>query len=150
MPPPGTFNYSDNRDYTVSEALDLLNGVLLTKGYTLIRRDRMLTVINLADGVPEALVPRIDLADLATRGRFEIVSMLFPVGNRDVEEVVKEISPLLGPRGKSQPLPKTKQILVTDTAGVMRAISAVIESIPQPEKPAPTKRPKSLNWSSIP
>ena len=69
-PPPGTFNYSDNRDYTVSEALDLLNGVLLTKGYTLIRRDRMLTVVNLADGVPEALVPRIDLADLESRGRF--------------------------------------------------------------------------------
>jgi type II secretory pathway component GspD/PulD (secretin) len=134
-PPPGTFNYSDNRDYSVSEALDLLNGVLLTKGYTLIRRDRMLTVINLADGVPEALVPRITLTDLESRGRFEIVSMLFPVGKRDVEEVVKEITPLLGPRGKSQALPKTKQILVTDTAGVMRAISAVIESIPQPEKP---------------
>jgi type II secretory pathway component GspD/PulD (secretin) len=134
-PPPGTFNYSDNRDYTVSEALDLLNGVLLTKGYTLIRRDRMLTVVNLADGVPEALVPRITLADLESRGRFEIVSMLFPVGKRDVEEVVKEIAPLLGPRGKSQPLTKTKQILVTDTAGVMRAINAVIESIPQPEKP---------------
>ncbi len=134
-PPPGTFNYSDNRDYSVSEALDLLNGVLLTKGYTLIRRDRMLTVVNLADGVPEALVPRITLADLESRGRFEIVSMLFPVGKRDVEEVVKEIAPLLGPRGKSQPLTKTKQILVTDTAGVMRAINAVIESIPQPEKP---------------
>ena len=134
-PPPGTFNYSDNRDYSVSEALDLLNGVLLTKGYTLIRRDRMLTVVNLADGVPEALVPRITLADLESRGRFEIVSMLFPVGKRDVEEVVKEIAPLLGPRGKSLPLPKTKQILVTDTAGVMRAINAVIESIPQPEKP---------------
>ena len=45
-PPPGTFNYTDNREYTVPEAIDLINGVLLTKGYTLIRRDRMLMVLN--------------------------------------------------------------------------------------------------------
>ncbi len=43
-PPPGTFNYSDTREYTPAEAIDLLNGVLQTKGYTLIRRGRMLLV----------------------------------------------------------------------------------------------------------
>ena len=46
-PPKGTFNYTDNRAYTPAEAIDLLNSVLLPKGYTLIRRDRMLWVINL-------------------------------------------------------------------------------------------------------
>ncbi len=143
-PPPGTFNYSDNREYTLPEALDLLNGVLVTKGYTLIRRERMLVVVNLADGIPETLVPRIELADLDKRGKFEIVSMLFPVGDRNVDEVVKEISPLLGTRGKSQPLPQTKQILVTDTAGVMRAIHAVIESMPKSDtssRPATPETP---------
>ncbi|HEV3136430.1 MAG TPA: hypothetical protein VGZ26_00975, partial [Pirellulales bacterium] len=133
-PPPGTFNYSDGREYSVPEALDLLNGVLSTKGYTLIRREKMLVVVNVADGIPETLVPRIDLADLDKRGKFEIVSMLFKIGERDVNDVVKEIAPLLGPRGTSMPLPKTKQVLVTDTAGVMRAIHAVIESMPESEK----------------
>jgi len=143
-PPPGTFNYSDGRDYTVAEALDLLNGVLLTKGFTLIRRDRMLVVVNLADGVPESLVPRVPLADLDKRGRFELVSVLFPLGNRKVDDVVKEITPLLGPRGKVAALEQTKQVLVTDTAGVMRAIDAVIESIPQPQKPTdqPPEKPE--------
>ncbi|MFA9564081.1 MAG: hypothetical protein ACERLM_05175, partial [Acidimicrobiales bacterium] len=32
-PPPGTFNYSDTREYAPTEAIDLLNGVLVTKGY---------------------------------------------------------------------------------------------------------------------
>ena len=141
-PPPGTFNYNDDRQYSVAEAIDLLNGVLLTKGYTLIRRERMLIVVNLADGIPESLVPRIELSDLDKRGKFEFVSVLFPVGQRDVEEIVKEIAPLLGPRGKSLPLPKTKQILVIDTAGVMRAIDAVIESIPPSEKPSTTEPEK--------
>src|SRR5262249_34148973 len=46
-PPPGTFNYTDTRTYTPAEALDVLNGVLLTKGYTLVRHGRMLVVVNL-------------------------------------------------------------------------------------------------------
>ncbi len=142
-PPPGTFNYSDDREYSVAESLDLLNGVLLTKGYTLMRRERMLILVDLSQGIPETLVPRVALEDLDDRGRFEIVSVLFSVGKRGVEDVVTEIGPLLSPRGKSQPLPKTGQVLVTDTAGVMRAINAVIESMPEsrradgspPEKP---------------
>jgi hypothetical protein len=30
-PPPGTFNYSDTREYTPEEAIDMLNGVLIVK-----------------------------------------------------------------------------------------------------------------------
>src|SRR5205823_2468207 len=104
--------------------------------------ERMLLVVNLGEGIPETLVPRVELADLDKRGKFEIVSVLFPVGERNVEEIVKEIAPLLGPRGKSLALPKTKQILVTDTAGVMRAIHAVIQSIPQPDKPPMPTEPE--------
>ncbi len=144
-PPPGTFNYTDNREYSVPESLDLLNGVLLTKGFTLVRRDRMLILVDLSQGVPETLVPRIELSELDKRGRYEIVSVMFPVGNREAAEVVAEIAPLLSPRGKSQALPKTRQVLVTDTAGVMRAINAVIESIPEPQKKpdsAPPEKPQ--------
>lgn len=134
-PPPGTFNYTDNREYTPTEAIDLLNGVLLSKGYTLLRRDRMLLVVNLADGLPADAVPRIKLDELDRRGKYEFVSVLFPLGKRSVESVNKEIAPLLGPHGKSVPLPATGQLLVTDTAGVMRAIHAIIESIPEPSQP---------------
>ncbi|REK11456.1 MAG: hypothetical protein DWQ37_14330 [Planctomycetota bacterium] len=141
-PPPGTFNYSDQREYTVPEALDLLNGVLLTKGFTLVRREKMLILVDLSQGLPETLVPRVKLDELGDRGRFEIVSVLFPVGRRSAEEVVTEIAPLLSPRGKSQPLPKTSQVLVTDTAGVMRAIEAVIESMPEPSPPKEPDKPE--------
>jgi hypothetical protein len=140
-PPPGTFNYTDSREYTPTEAIDLLNGVLQTKDFTLIRRGRMLLVVDLKEGVPEGTVPRIDLKELDTHGKFELVSVLFPLGNRNAEEVDKEIKPLLGRHGKSVPLPKTKQILVTDLAGVMRAINAVITSIPEPAAPPQPPQP---------
>lgn len=136
-PPPGTFNYSDNKDYTTTEALDLLNSVLSTKGYTLIRRDRMLLVIDLQEGIPEGLIPRVDLPDLARRGKFEFVSVIFPLGDLDPAAVKTEITPLLGPFGTSVLLPLTKQLLVTDTAGVLRAINAVISSMPKTAAAAP-------------
>ena len=81
-PPPGTFNYTDDREYSVSEALDLLNSVLLTKGYTLVRRNRMLLVLNTADGIPPDVVPRVTLEELDKRGNFELVNVIFPLGKK--------------------------------------------------------------------
>ena len=137
-PPPGTFNYSDSKTYTPVEAMDLLNGVLSTKGYTLIRRGGMLLVVDVQDGIPDGLIPRITPEELDKRGKFELVSVLFPLGGRDAQAVKTEVSSLLSPFGKSVLLPQTKQFLVTDTAGIVRAVSAVIASIPEPStKPAP-------------
>lgn len=141
-PPPGTFNYTDSRTYNTAEAIDLLNGVLMTKGYTLVRRERMLMLLDLAQGIPEDLIPRVTPEELPARGQFEPVSMLVPIGKRDSAEVEAEIKPLLGPHGKISQLPKTHQVLVTDTAGKLRAILAVIETIPEPNKAAPAG-PKS-------
>jgi len=140
-PPPATFNYTDNKEYTPTEAIDLLNGVLLTKDFTLIRRGRMLVVIDMKDGIPQDLIPRIDLKDLEERGKHEFVSVMFPLGKRNAQEVDAEIKQLLGTHGSSVPLPKTQQILVTATAGNMRAIGAVIESIPEPAPPKPQPKP---------
>ena len=54
---PGTFNYSDNREYTPAEAFDVLNEVLLTKGFLLVRHGPMLMLINLrAAGIKEIAV----------------------------------------------------------------------------------------------
>ena len=47
-PPDGVLNYSDDREYTPVEAIDLLNDVLWTKGFTLVRRGPILMLINLS------------------------------------------------------------------------------------------------------
>ena len=143
-PPPGSFNYSDSREYTPLEAIDLVNGVLASKGYTLVRRDRMLTLVNLAGGVSSVLLPQVKLEDIDDRGKFEMVSVAFPIGNRKMDAVSAEIQVLLGPYGKISPLAASGQILVTDRAGIMRTIGAVIKSIPEPKPPqkAAAKKPE--------
>ncbi|MBX3439413.1 MAG: hypothetical protein KF861_18135, partial [Planctomycetaceae bacterium] len=140
-PPAGTFNYSDSRAYSPAEAIDLLNGWLQTKNYTLVRRDRLLMLLDLTDGVPVGVIPRIPIEELATRGRFELVSVLVPLGDRPPENAVNEIKPLLGRHGTAQPLPQSKQLLLTDTAGNLRQIRALVESLPVPSAPAGQQKP---------
>lgn len=133
--PPGNFTYSDNRSYTPTEAVDLLNSVLLTKNFTLLRRDRMLTVIELTGEIPIELIPRIKLEELPGRGKFELVSVLFPLGKRPIDAVVTEVKPYLSTYGRVVPLAQSRQLLVIETAGKMQTINLLIASVPEPPPP---------------
>ncbi|TWU46014.1 Bacterial type II/III secretion system short domain protein [Novipirellula aureliae] len=140
--PPGTFTYTDTRSYSAAEAIDLLNSVLLTHGYTLVRREKMLTVFQLSNSIPIELVPRVQLEELPSRGRFELISVLFSLGNRPVDAVMKEVQPYLGSFGRAIPLPQSKQLLVIETAGKMDTINVLINTVPEPkaaEKPVGRK-----------
>lgn len=142
--PPGGFTFRDNRAFSPTESIDLLNSVLLTKEFTLIRKDALLILINTRNGIPYDLVPRKTIEELDQMGRFELVTVAFPLQGRPVETVQSEVRPLIGPLGRLEPLPATGQVLVTETAGRMAAIHALIQSIPlpkAPEKPQPKPDP---------
>jgi type II secretory pathway component GspD/PulD (secretin) len=131
--PPGTFNYNDTRTFTPSEALNVLNSVLLIKGYTLVRNDRMLVVVNLEDPIPPNLIPDISLDELDERGEYELVRVLFPVWNMTPDQAAQEIQHLMGPQGKAVTLPQARHIQVTETAGRLRAIRSIINAVEQPD-----------------
>lgn len=130
--PTGTFNYTDTRTYTPSEAIDILNSVLLTKGYTLVRRERMLMLVNLEDGVPPNLVTRIDEKEIDQRGEYELVSCLFQLERMTPEEADTEIRKLIGPQGKVIVLERARQVLVTETAGKLRTIRDMLSAVERP------------------
>jgi type II secretory pathway component GspD/PulD (secretin) len=133
-PPSGTFNYQDARSFTVPEALDVINSVLLTKGFTLVRSGRMLVLVNLEDGIPPNLVSDVPLDELDERGEYELIRVLFPVLNMTPEQAANEIEPLLGPQGAVIVLPQARQIQVTETGGRLRTIRSVINAVEQPSQ----------------
>lgn len=132
-PPKGTFNYIDDKAYTPAEAIDLLNSVLQTKGYVLVRRNRMLMVINLENGIPPLLIDTIPVEELDRRGTYEVVSVLFQLQKLTPEEIEGEVQKMLGPMGSVVSLPKSRQLLVTETVGRLRAIRRAIERAEDPE-----------------
>lgn len=133
--PDGTLNYTDTKAYTPGEAIDILNSVLLTKGYTLVRRGRMLMVVNLEDGAPPAsLVTPVELKELDKYGDFELVGVVFQLDKFAPEDAEAEIKKLIGPQGSVVMLPKARQIYVTETAGRLRTIRSIIDRVENPDE----------------
>jgi type II secretory pathway component GspD/PulD (secretin) len=139
--PPGTFSYSDTRTYTPAEGIDLLNSVLMTRGFTLVRRQKMLVVMELSNTLPLELIPRVELANLVERGRFELVSVVFQLSGRPYDAVLQEVKPYLSTFGRVIPLARNSQLLVIDTAGKMATINELIASVPVPKRPEPQAKP---------
>ncbi len=148
-PPPGTFNYRDSRSYTSAEALDVINSVLLTKGFTLVRNGRMLVLVNLEDGIPPNLVTDVPLDQLDQHGDYEIIRVTFPVYNMSAAEAATEVEHLIGPQGAVIVLPQSKRIQVTETGGRLRAIRSVINAVERPTDTAGSIREIALKHLSV-
>ena len=132
--PTGTFNYIDEkRSFTTEEAIDLVNSYLLIKGYTVVRKGKMLLVIDLEDEVDAQLVRDLltetPLSELDQRGEYEITKTRFTVDKIDAAEVEKQINQLLSPVGSIVVMPKAKQILVTETGGTLRTMRGILQSL---------------------
>ena len=130
--PPGTFNYIDDQEYSPAEALSILNRSLLSKGFVLIRRDRMLKVWNLADPIPPWLVDTITPEEIDKRGDYEILSVLFNLEKLTPAEAEGEIAKLKGPQGVVVTLPKSRQIQVTDMGVKLKDIHKFIQRAEDP------------------
>ncbi len=140
--PPGDFTYSDQKEYSSPQAIDLLNSILLSKGYTLIRREKMLIVANLTTGIPYELVPTETLEGLALRGKFEWVRIKFPLQGRPIAAVLDEVKPMISNNGMATALTASGQLMVTETAGKMEAIGVLVSAVPIPTPPPkPPKAP---------
>lgn len=126
-PPQGTFNYTDPREYSRAQAIDLLNSVLLTKGYTLIRREKMLQVVNLEDGIPPNFITEVSEDELDDLGEYELVRCLFTLQSVNAEDAREEIDRLLGPQGTVNVLTSSNQLAITETAGRLRTFRRILQ-----------------------
>ncbi len=129
--PAGTVNYIDNsRTYTVAEAMDVLNRLLMDKGFALVRRDRSLMLIDLEADNAAALISEI--AELVTpdeldkRANSDIVRCVFSLGSLSAEAARTEITQLIGPAGRVVVLDSTRQVVVSETVNRLKAIRTLL------------------------
>ncbi|MEZ6057913.1 MAG: secretin N-terminal domain-containing protein [Planctomycetaceae bacterium] len=132
--PAGTFSYYDDEVYTPTQALDVLNGYLLPKGYALVRRNRFLVCVPIDEkgGIPPNLIPNVTIEELAHRGANELVNVLFPLKGVKATDTAKEIEKILGPQGKVVGLDATNSLLVTDIGGNVRRVQRMLDAIDIP------------------
>ncbi len=124
--PPGYFSYFDNRSHTPAEAIDILNGYLLPRGFVLLRRDRFLVVLKTDNAMLANLIPTIDLADLAKRGDNELIRIVVAVEEINPEVAAGEIRGLLGPYGAATALESSQSLLMQGFGGTLRQALEVL------------------------
>ncbi len=123
--PAAFLDLTTRRKYTVDEARDLINSILLTKGFTLMRNGEVLIVANLKN-LDVSLVPVVSPSELSNRGTFELVRTFFDLDRLQAETMADELKPLLSPYGKINALKTTNRLDVLETAGNLRRIREVI------------------------
>lgn len=140
--PTGSFSYRDPyRRYTLTEAMDIMNGILLGKGYTLLKNQRVLASIDLGSGESAEVIraylrDRAELVleqDLDKRGDYEVIKCIFPLKNATIEEIEKELKLLISPHGSILSIPSANQVLITDTGGKLRIIRETIKRSEDPK-----------------
>ena len=123
--PAGYLDLTTRGKYTVDEVRDLLNSVLLAKGFTLLRNGEVLIVANLKKLDP-GFVPRVSVDELDQRGNYEPVKVFFDLDWLVAENAVEEVKPLLSSFGKATALKATNRLDVLDTAGNLRRIRELL------------------------
>ena len=133
--PPGTFTYFDSKEYTPTEALNVLNGAMLQKGFILVRRDRFAVVLNVDNPVPPNLVPTVVPTEISDRASNELIRVVMPLEEKDAGKAAEEVADLLGPQGKAVALSVANSLVVTGLAKNLSEIYAALKSyIPEEEK----------------
>ncbi len=130
--PIGSWTFADpTRKYSISEALDVINLALLKRGYCLVRRGRMLQVIDLeeqnADKLISELAELVRPEQLDERGRSDIVSCVFPLGSMSADAAKEELALMIGPWGRVIVLDSARQVKVTEAADKLIAIRDLLK-----------------------
>ena len=129
--PPGALSYYDNRPHSPAEAIDILNGYLLPRGFVLLRRDQFLVCLATDDPLLGRLLPTVGPGELNDRGDNELVKVTVSAGELSPAAAAAEIEGLLGPYGKVTPLQSSGQLLLQGFGrGLRQAIDVLGDSRP--------------------
>lgn len=133
--PPGAFNYFDSNTYTPEEALDVMNGYLLPRGYLLLKRDKFLVVREISEGIPPSLVPTVAPEELTLRGKNEMVRVIFDTGQTPASELVTDVTALLGSQGKAVGLGASNRLIVEGVVRNLIQVQGLLEDTTRPVGP---------------
>lgn len=133
--PTGTFSFYGNprKFYSIPEIMDILNEALLNQKYVLIRRDASITIVPADMQIDPSIVPRITIEELKNRGATEIVKIVVQLKTMNADEISTEIRNLMGPFREVNPLTRSNQLVLQDTAKSLRYVLDTIEQMEKSE-----------------
>ncbi len=139
--PTGKFTFTPPKpdmQYTIGEITDILNEALAGQKMLLSRRQVSFTILPTDQKVDLSFVPRIDISELPSRGKTELVQVLIHLRQLEPSDVAPEVKKMLTPFGAISVI--KNYLVVVDTAGNVSRIVDVLRACEKGERdPAPAK-----------
>ncbi len=137
--PAGTFTFvppkvnGQLKTYTLAEIVDILNEALVvnssTKRYVLVRRSQSFTLVLADDKIPRDMIPTVDVADLPSRGRTEIVRINVVLEGADAEETAPKIKKMMTQLGDAVAFDPGNHLVLIDTVASLTEVMKTIQVI---------------------
>ena len=126
--PEGSFHYINDRGHSVREAIEVMNGYLLPRGYVLLRRDGFLVSMKTENPVLQNLIPSVAAEDLSRYADNELLRVIVKVEGVDHEEVAQQLSQVLGAKGHAKPLSASDSIVLQGFGKSLREAVDILNS----------------------
>jgi type II secretory pathway component GspD/PulD (secretin) len=124
---PGDFvNIATTRPYSIEETRDLVNRLLLLRGYTMLEIGDVLMVTK-TEGINVALVPYVSSDELDDLPPNRFVKTSFQLSFLLAEDIAEEIKDLKSSNGKITPLTTTNRLEIMDAAVVLKGIARLLD-----------------------
>ena len=128
--PTGTFNVitPKGQKYTIPQIIDMINDGLLSQKWVLLNRGTAYTLVPADEKIDPALIPRIEINELADHGNTEIVQTVYQCKSLNAEDTAPEVKKQMGPFGEVQPLHRANALLLQDSVANLTRIKKELDS----------------------
>ncbi len=128
-PVSGAVNVTSRQPISADEAVDLVNTVLIEKGYVAIRNGRILKIVR-RDGAQKRDLPVQTGSDPDKIPRKdEMVTQILPLRFGEAAKLVENLRPLLADNSTISANESSNSILLTDTQTNIRRMAEIIRAI---------------------
>ena len=125
----GKVDVWSNQPVSKDEAVALLNTMLNKNGYAAIRNDRTLTIVSYDDAKKKNIPVKSGSDPDEIPKNEEIVTQIIPVRTLNVEELAKDLAPIIPSQGTLTPNDAGNALIVTDTQANIRHIAEIIKAL---------------------
>ncbi|HEV7402947.1 MAG TPA: secretin N-terminal domain-containing protein [Chthoniobacteraceae bacterium] len=128
-PVTGTVNIVSRQSLNPEEAVDLLNTVLIDKGYTAIRNGRILKIVNRRDAQKKDLPVNWGSVPEAIPRKDNMVIQILPLRYGEAAKLVENLRPLLGDQATISANEGSNAIILTDTQTNIHRMAQIIHAL---------------------
>ena len=128
-PVTGTVNVVSRQPVNAEEAVDLLNTVLVEKGFTALRSGRILKIVSRKEAQKRDLPVRTGSDPDKIPQRDDMVTQILPLRYGEATKLVENLKPLLSETATINANEGSNSILLTDTQANIHRIAEIIRAI---------------------